>query len=105
MTTKAKKLLDEALQLPPGEREALAGQLFDSLETDDADAEAAWQAEIQRRLTELNKGTVEPIPWAEARRMIFGDKEGRMPDKGLATGEGANSPKNRPTLRVATAQL
>ena len=42
MTSKAKKLLDEALQLPPGEREALAGQLFDSLASDDPDAEAAW---------------------------------------------------------------
>jgi putative addiction module component (TIGR02574 family) len=75
MISKAKKLLDEALQLPPAEREALAGQLFDSLETDDPDAEAAWQAEIERRISELDQGKVKPIPWTEARQMIFGDAD------------------------------
>ena len=73
MTSKGKKLLDEALRLPPTEREDLAGQLFDSLEADDPDAEVAWQAEIERRISELDQGTVTPIPWAEARRTIFGD--------------------------------
>jgi putative addiction module component (TIGR02574 family) len=71
MSTKAKKLLDEALRLSPAEREALAGKLFDSLETDDPDAEVAWQKEIERRIAELDQGKVEPIPWAKARRMIF----------------------------------
>jgi len=75
MISKAKKLLDEALQLSPAEREALAGQLFDSLETDDPDAEAAWQAEIERRINELDQGKVKPIPWTEARQMIFGDTD------------------------------
>jgi len=73
MSSNAKKLLDEALRLPPGEREALAGQLFDSLETDDPNAESAWQAEIERRIAELDQGKVKPIPWAEAKLMIFGD--------------------------------
>jgi putative addiction module component (TIGR02574 family) len=72
MKSKTKKLLDEALRLEPGEREALAGELFDSLETTDANAEAAWEAEIERRIAELDQGKVEPIPWSEARRMIFG---------------------------------
>ncbi len=73
MTTKTKKLLDEALKLSPTEREALAGRLFDSLETVDPDAEAAWQAEVARRIAELDEGKVKPIPWSEARRLIFGD--------------------------------
>ena len=73
MTSKAKKLLDEALQLSPSEREALASQIFDSLETDDPDAERSWQAEIERRITELDQGVVKPIPWSEARRMIFAE--------------------------------
>jgi putative addiction module component (TIGR02574 family) len=73
MTADTKKLLDEALQLPPAEREALVGQLFDSLETDDPDAEVAWQKEIEHRIMELDKGDVKPIPWNEARQMIFGD--------------------------------
>jgi putative addiction module component (TIGR02574 family) len=73
MTSKAKKLLNEALGLPPAEREALAGRLFDSLEEHDPDAEVAWQAEIERRIAELDQGKVKPIPWDKARRMIFGD--------------------------------
>jgi len=75
MTSKAKKLLDEALQLSPAEREVIAGQLFDSLVKEDPDAEAAWQAEIGRRIIEMDQGKVKPIPWAEARRMIFGEAE------------------------------
>jgi putative addiction module component (TIGR02574 family) len=73
MSSKTKKLLEEALRLPPAEREALAGRLFDSLEKDDPGAEVAWQAEVERRIAELDQGKVKPIPWAEARRIIFGD--------------------------------
>lgn len=75
MTSKAKKLLDNALRLSPAERENLAGKLFDSLETVDPDAEAAWQAEIERRIAELDQGKVKPIPWSKAKRMIFGDAD------------------------------
>jgi putative addiction module component (TIGR02574 family) len=80
MTSKGKKLLDQALRLSPAEREALAGQLFDSLEANDLDAEAVWQAEIERRIAELDHGKVKPIPWAEARRMIFGDLDDSVRD-------------------------
>jgi len=71
MTADTQKILSEALQLPPAERESLAGQLFDSLETADPDAEAAWQVEIEQRITELDQGFVKPIRWNEARQMIF----------------------------------
>ena len=64
-------LLKEALKLPPEARAALAGSLLDSLDQEvDEDAEAAWHAEIDRRLRELDSGTVKPIPWSEARRRI-----------------------------------
>jgi putative addiction module component (TIGR02574 family) len=80
MTSKAEKLLGEALQLSAAEREALAGQLFDSLEREDPDAEAVWQAEIEQRITELDQGKVAPIPWTEARRMIFEDTDDSVRD-------------------------
>jgi putative addiction module component (TIGR02574 family) len=73
MISKTKKPLDEALQLPSTEREVLAGKLFDSLQADDPEAEAAWQAEIERRIGELDRGEVKPISRAEARRLIFED--------------------------------
>ncbi len=66
-------LLKEALKLPPEARAALAGSLLDSLDQEvDEDAEAAWHAEIDRRLRELDSGTVKPIPWSQARRRISG---------------------------------
>jgi putative addiction module component (TIGR02574 family) len=79
MTSNAKKLLNEALRLPPADRAALAGRLFDSLETDEPDSESAWQAEIERRIAELDQGKVKAIPWAESRRMIFGDMDDFRP--------------------------
>jgi putative addiction module component (TIGR02574 family) len=66
-----KQLLAEALQLSPEERAALAGELIQSLETDvDADAEAAWSAEIRARLDRVDAGRAKTISWAEARRRI-----------------------------------
>jgi putative addiction module component (TIGR02574 family) len=71
MNSEAKKLLDQALLLAPADRESLAEELFESLEADDPDAKSAWEAEIARRVTELDQGDVHPMSWAEARRMIF----------------------------------
>ncbi|MBM4072515.1 MAG: addiction module protein [Planctomycetes bacterium] len=76
MSKKSKKLLNEALRLSAKEREALAGELFESLGAADPDAERAWQAEVARRVAELDSGKIKPIPWNKARRMIFGDKDG-----------------------------
>ena len=68
------KLLKEALKLPESARAALAGSLVDSLETEvDEDAEQAWNAEIARRLDELNSGSATTVPWSQARRRIFGE--------------------------------
>ena len=66
-------LLKQALKLPPEGRAALAGSLLDSLDQEvDEDAEAAWEAEIHRRLSELDSGKVKLIPWSNARRRIAG---------------------------------
>lgn len=73
MTKETKKLLREALKLPPEGRAALAGSLLESLdERIDEDAEAAWAAEIAKRVAELDHGSVGTVPWAEARRCIAG---------------------------------
>jgi putative addiction module component (TIGR02574 family) len=72
MATNTAKLLEEALKLPSEARAALAGSLLDSLDdTVDSDAEAAWEAEIVKRLKELDDGKARPIPWSEARRAIL----------------------------------
>ena len=72
MTNDVRRLLEEALKLPPEARGALAGRLIESLDVDvDADAEAAWDAELRRREQELDSGKVKAVPWTEARRQIL----------------------------------
>ncbi len=67
-----KHVLEEALKLPPEARGALASHLIDSLDSSvDADAEAAWDAELTRREAELDSGKVKAVPWSEARRQIL----------------------------------
>lgn len=74
MTEDEANLLEAALRLPPEARAALAGSLLDSLdEALDQDAEAAWEAEIAKRIKELDSSSVKPTPWSEARRSIVGD--------------------------------
>jgi putative addiction module component (TIGR02574 family) len=67
-----KPLLEEALHLPAEERASLAGALIESLDLEvDEDVEAAWSAEIGRRLGNVDAGVAKTIPWSEARRRIL----------------------------------
>ena len=67
----SRQLLDAALQPSSEERAALAGELFQSLDSEvDPDAEAAWPAEIHARLARVDAGLAKTIPWSEARRRI-----------------------------------
>jgi putative addiction module component (TIGR02574 family) len=76
MMQPANELLAEALRLPPNERSELAARLIESLDpTIDNGIEAAWSAEIQKRIEELQTGQVKPIPWSEARLQILEDAE------------------------------
>jgi len=71
MSSDAGKLLETALQLSPEYRAALAGSLLDSLDrTVDADADAAWEIEVARRIQDLDQAKTRTIPWAEVRRKI-----------------------------------
>ena len=45
--------------------------------TSEQDVKAAWSAEIERRLVEIDAGTVELIPWDEVRLELFGEPEWR----------------------------
>jgi putative addiction module component (TIGR02574 family) len=72
MSRDTSELLKEALALPAEARAALADCLLDSLDVEvDADAEAAWQREIQRRMAELDSKAVLPIPWSEVRSRLI----------------------------------
>jgi putative addiction module component (TIGR02574 family) len=73
MTQIAEQLLNQALQLPPAEREELAEQLYLSLHASadsPGDVEAAWNDEIARRLDDVNAGRVTLIPSEEVNHDI-----------------------------------
>lgn len=65
------KVRSEALTLSESERAELAHDLVASLDGPaDADTEAAWEAEILRRLSEIDSGTANLIDREEFRRRM-----------------------------------
>jgi putative addiction module component (TIGR02574 family) len=71
MPSKARQVLREALALPPRARADIAGTLLRSLDaSEQSGVEAAWAAEIERRLGELDAGKVKLIPWDRVRRRL-----------------------------------
>jgi len=70
-------VIEQALKLSETERLEIAEALYESVDgAADPGAQEAWDAEIKRRLNELDSGKVKSIPWAEARRRIAGDEHG-----------------------------
>jgi putative addiction module component (TIGR02574 family) len=62
----------EASELSEEDRAALAGLLIESLEgAPDPDVEAAWAVEIEKRVAELDAGTVKSIPWDRVRQRLL----------------------------------
>jgi putative addiction module component (TIGR02574 family) len=65
MGTQLELLEAQALQLTAGERAAFAQLLLASLD-EDAEIEEAWAAETERRMSDIENGTAQVIPIAEA---------------------------------------
>ena len=66
------EIFRDAADLPEHDRATLAGLLIESLESEpDPDVEAAWAAEIERRVADLKTGTVKTIPWEEVRQRLL----------------------------------
>jgi putative addiction module component (TIGR02574 family) len=69
------RLLDDALRSPDDQRAALAAALIESLDKRvEANAEAAWSAEIARRLQDVQCGAANTVPWSEARLLIVAEE-------------------------------
>ncbi len=69
--SKAQQVLREALALPPKARADIAGTLLRSLdERDDSGVDAAWAAEVEDRLGEIESGQAKLIPWHRVRRRL-----------------------------------
>ena len=65
-----------ALQLPRSERaelvKELAASLNDQDETPTADVEAAWLAEVDKRIEKIEQGTAKYETWEVARARVAG---------------------------------
>ena len=64
----------DALRLSQDERELLAMDLALSIEKAPGYDEA-WEAEIRRRLKELDEGKADLMDWEEAKTYIYGDED------------------------------
>ena len=65
MASKLKEIEENALQLPPHDRAALAEHLIHSLdEVEDPEAERLWIEEAERRYKEYKEGKIKGIPAA-----------------------------------------
>ena len=72
MSPTAEKLLQQVLTLDEKDRALVAGALIESLhEPGGPGVEEAWDAEIRRRVEELDSGAVQGIPWKEVRERLF----------------------------------
>lgn len=76
MQRNARDVLAEASRRPATARAEVAPGLLASLDDapDEAcDVDGAWGAEIARRLAEIEAGTVRPMSWEDAQRVIDRD--------------------------------
>jgi putative addiction module component (TIGR02574 family) len=69
MTPEVSKLLEQALSLSVEEQEALADSLISNLGGKvDEGVQAAWEAEIGKRVADLDSGKATTTSWAEVRK-------------------------------------
>lgn len=72
MSKTVKELYDEASTLDEKQRADLAGLLLESLDSErDPDVEQAWAAEIESRITQIDNGDVDLIPWEDVKREMY----------------------------------
>lgn len=72
MTSSARKLLEDALELSEDERLELASEIIASVDgPHDADWEAAWLAELDRRTEAAKARNGAASEWTEARARIL----------------------------------
>ena len=65
------EIMSAALALPPGSRAMLAEHLLESLTAEDqAQIDALWAKEAERRDQEIEEGKVSPIPGEEVMQRL-----------------------------------
>lgn len=70
MNEARQKLFEQALELDVDQREVLATQILLSLPEPDPEVEAAWKAEIERRVRRIQSGEDETVSWEDVRERL-----------------------------------
>jgi putative addiction module component (TIGR02574 family) len=77
MNMESQHFLRTALALPESDRAEIAASLIHSLDTEtDEDVDAAWAAEIQRRVESIDNGEVKLVPWDDVMREMHDREHG-----------------------------
>jgi len=77
MSQRARKLLQDAMELPVAERAELAADLLASLDGEpEADVEAAWASEVERRAREALADPDDDVAWEAVRAELHADPIG-----------------------------
>jgi putative addiction module component (TIGR02574 family) len=68
MSPNAQRLLEQARQLPPSELNWLIGELFQESDgSSEAEIEASWKAEVERRVSDADAGNGATYSWEEVK--------------------------------------
>ncbi len=70
MTVDIRRLFRDALELSDEDRAELMTALSDSFESPPSELSPEWEAEIEDRISQIERGEVEPIAWDEAEAKI-----------------------------------
>jgi putative addiction module component (TIGR02574 family) len=72
MASTLKDLYERAMSLTDQDSVELVGLLLETLDIEqETGVEVAWLEEIERRVADLDSGTVKPVPWPEVRARVF----------------------------------
>ncbi len=77
MTNEAARVLEDALRLPAEERAEIADELLATLYDYQAEVEAAWAAEIERRVADASANPDDGVEWREVLSKIEREVLGR----------------------------
>ncbi|MEM9457681.1 MAG: addiction module protein [Myxococcota bacterium] len=71
MTSAARKIFDDAMDLPQEDRRIVAEALLHSVtEVSDQEIHPAWRDEIIRRIEQVQRNEVQAEPWSEVRAQM-----------------------------------
>jgi len=76
MRSAVEEVVQRALELDEDERAEVASRVLASLEERDAAAEAAWDAELERRAEEMESGAVAGVSWEDLREKLMRGRRG-----------------------------